>query len=134
MNQNELIFLKDCEELFLKNQDFLPESSNIENPKMQYHVLADGVFWEDEGFNEMDRNLSNVFRIVINYRTDLITNASKPNQLYQRVFELAKRYYPNWVGFKEERRVYNENLAKRIERIRKVSNWKMDKKINEANN
>lgn len=98
---------------------------------MEYHVLADGVFWDDEGLREIEWELSNAFRFVINFRTKLITNSNEPNEFYQQIYKLAQRYFPNWIGFKKERCSHNEELAERIERIRKVSGWKIDKTFKE---
>lgn len=85
MNNKEKELLNDYEELFRANRNALPESSSHKNPKMEYHVAADGVFWNDEGLKEIEWELSNAFRFVINYRTKLIINSNKPNELYQHI-------------------------------------------------
>jgi hypothetical protein len=126
--------LNEYEKLFLANQQVLPESSNTRNPKMEYHALADGFFWTDEGLTEIDWELSHAFRYVIHYRTSLITNSNKSNELCYQVYELAKKHFPNWVGFQKNRCTQNEELAARIERIRKVSKWRIDKSLNELEN
>lgn len=92
---------------------------------MEYNVLADGVAWEDEGLFDCDPDLGNAFRSVIHYRTGLITGNTEG--VDKRYFELAKKYFPDWIGFNEDRCSYNAEHADRIRRIRKVSSWKIDK-------
>jgi len=113
------------EKIFQDFQGTLPETSSIENPKMEYHVLADGVFWSDEGIIKCHYDLSNAFRLVINYRTSLLI--SSKDIRFKEVFELAQKYFPNWIGFKKSRCEYNEEIANRIQRIRRVSKWKINK-------
>lgn len=125
--------IKDYEELFNAHKDKLPKVSTIDSPKMEYHVMADAVFWEDEGIdNEDELNLENPFRSVIHYRTSLLTGQGEPNELSERVYALAKRYFPNWIGFQENRCTFNAELADRIARIRKVSDWRIDKFFEDA--
>lgn len=117
--------IKEYEELFQMHADKLPHSSTKENPKMEYHTLADGVLWEDEGLIDDeydDLDLENPFRFVIHYRTFLITNEGEPAELSKRVYELAKMYFPNWIGFTKSRCEYNATLAHRIARIDKLFN------------
>ncbi len=102
----------------------LPEKQG-ESPKTEYHLFADGVYWSDEGLDSIDSDLEDVFREVINYRTDLLTSDSISN--CKRAYELAKHYFPSWVGFIESRNSFNPEIADRIRRIRKVSNKKIDK-------
>ncbi len=121
---------------FKKYKNGLPTKSDSENPKMDYHVLADAIVWEDEGIEKCNPKLENALRYALNYRTNLITNkdfgAKNENseKIGERSFKLAKKYFPNWVGFNENRCSYNAELSDRFERIRKVSQWKIDKMMN----
>lgn len=126
MNMNNQKFINDCEELFLLNRNTLPDSSNQVEPQIAYDVMADGIYWNDEGLKEIEWKLSNAFRFVINHRTHLITNSSLSTKLNQQIFELAKQYFPNWIGFREDRCSYNQQLSERIGRIRIVSNRRID--------
>lgn len=84
---------------------------------MNYHTLADGVVWEDEGLYECHPDLANAFRLVINYRTGLILNeideTKSSNSLNKRIFETAKKYFPDWIGFQKARCTYNVILSDR---------------------
>lgn len=122
--------------VFKKYGNKLPTKSNLENPKMEYHVLADAVVWEDEGIDLCHHKLENALRFALNYRTNLITTENfepedrNSEKINKQVFELAKKYFPNWIGFNDDRCSYNPELSDRIQRIRKVSEWKIDKFMN----
>ncbi|MEM9022690.1 MAG: hypothetical protein AAGB22_03050, partial [Bacteroidota bacterium] len=100
--------------------------------KLKYHVLADGVYWNDEGLEDLKPGLSNAFRFVLNHRTNLLAGSESSNELSQHVFDLAKRYYPNWIGFREDRCRFDQQLSARIGRIRAVSEWKIEKHFRES--
>tara|TARA_R110001632_G_scaffold221815_1_gene352575 strand:+ start:6659 stop:7093 length:435 start_codon:yes stop_codon:yes gene_type:complete len=125
---------------FRKYKDSLPTKSDSENPKFDYHVLADAIIWEDEGIEKCNPKLENALRYALNYRTNLIANkgfeAKNDNseKIGKRTFKLAKNYFPNWIGFNENRCTYNSELSDRIKRIRKVSEWKIDKVMNYEEN
>ena len=112
---------------FTKYQNSLPTESGIANPKMDYHVLADAVVWEDEGIDKCNPKLENALRYALNYRTNLIVDKNfgdskrNSNNRGGRTYKLAKKYFPNWVGFEKSRCSYNPELSERIKRTRKVS-------------
>lgn len=116
---------------FKRHRNSLPEKSCLSNPKMEYHALANAVLWTDEGLTECHPNLENAFRFVLYYRTNLITGKTNTGNSDKRYFELAKRYFPKWIGFESSRCSYNAERSHRIERIRKVSDWKIDKIMND---
>jgi len=122
--------------VFRKNKNSLPTQSVSEKPKMNYHVLADAVVWNDEGIEKCDPELENALRYALNYRTNLIVDENfvikKKNskRIEKRTFELAKKYFPDWIGFERNRCEYNSELSDRIKRIRKVSQWKIEKLMN----
>lgn len=121
---------------FRKYKDSLPTKSDCENPKFDYHVLADAIVWEDEGIEKCNPKLENALRYALNYRTNLIANKDletkndNSGKIGKRTFKLAKKHFPNWFGFNENRCSYNSELSYRIKRIRKVSEWKIDKMMN----
>jgi hypothetical protein len=45
------------------------------------------------------------------------------------VFEMAKKYFPNWIGFDKSRCSYNSELRDRILRIKKVEKWRFEKEF-----
>lgn len=114
--------------IFRKNKNILPTKSLSNTPKVEYHILADAIIWDDEGINNCEFEFENILRSVVHYRTNLIEfeNFESKNS-DKRVYQLAKKYFPEWVGFKKERCSFNFELSQRIKRLREVSNWKIDK-------
>ena len=113
-------------------QDFsgtLPNKVEKNTSEMKYHLLADGVYWTDEGIEEAHWELSNIFRFVLNYRTTLLTGEGSSK--CRSVYFLARKFFPDWVGFQKERTTYNEEYAERIRRLRKVSQYKIEKLFKE---
>ena len=53
---------------------------------------------------------------------------------YKQVYERVKKDCPGWIGFQEKRCFYDSELADRIRRIRKVSEWKIEKAFQEYYN
>ncbi len=88
-------------------------------PRMEYHVFADAVYWTDEFPVNIQRDLENAFRVVLHHRTSLLTGKQGR---FPKAWDLAVRYFPRWIGFKQERCTFNPELADRIARIRRVSN------------
>lgn len=85
--------------IFRRDGSKLPNTFEVSHPKMEYHALADAIFWEDECLRDCLPDLENVFRKVIHYRTALITGeATKESQNY---FEPTKQYFPCWISFDE---------------------------------
>ena len=122
--------------VFKKHKNSLPSVSKLENSKMDYHVLADAVIWEDEGIEKIPPELENMLRYVLNYRTNLITHQNFEFEqgvskvIGRKEFELAKKYFPDWIGFQGNRCSYSPELLERIQRIRKISEWKIEKLMN----
>lgn len=122
---------------FKAHKNGLPKGSNIIDPKMEYDPLKGAVYWEDEGLLECGPDLASVLGPVVSYRTHLITYPINEienkdfNRFDKQIFSLAKRYFPDWIGFRQNRCSYNSELSDRIKRIRKVSEWKIDKVMNE---
>lgn len=115
----------------------LPQISNMKNPKMHYEILSDSVYWEDEGLEELPFELTSAMKYVIHYRTHLITNPDPKDikgnmKKYKQVYERVKKNCPGWIGFQEKRCSYDSELADRIRRIRKVSEWKIEKAFQEV--
>ncbi len=123
--------------VFKKYKNTLPTQSNVSNPKMDYYFMQDAVIWEDEGLLESHPKPGKVFGYAVNHRRYLIETSpqeattQKPDKFNKQVFEMAKKYFPNWIGFDSARCSYNPELSDRIKRIRKVANWQFDKLMNE---
>lgn len=124
--------------IFIKNKETLPTESKIINPKMEYETISGAFIWEDEGLWELrNHHLQDAFKYVINHRMKLIVGPDsdvgvmRSKNVDKRIFEMAKKYFPNWIGFENSRCSYNSKLADRILRIKKVENWRFQKTLNE---
>ncbi|WP_299107147.1 hypothetical protein [uncultured Tenacibaculum sp.] len=119
------------------HRNSLPKNSSYTDPKMEYAILQDAVFWEDEGLERANPNIRNPFMHVIMHRTNLIVypkneiENTASDRFNKRIFNIAKKLFPDWIGFQEERCTYNPELSHRIKRIRKVSEWKLKKFLEE---
>ncbi|NQY06018.1 MAG: hypothetical protein HRT68_07475 [Flavobacteriaceae bacterium] len=104
---------------------------------MEYEILSGGFYFEDEGLREIrSHDLVSAFKYVICHRTTLISGKSGKgyythSRFNKRIFNIAKRFFPNWIGFEESRCTYNEERADRIARVRKVAEWKMERMFDE---
>lgn len=112
----------------------MPTSSKLTDPKMEYEVMSGAIFWEDEGLLELkNHHLQHAFQHVINHRMKRIVGPQhnvgcmRSLQFDRQIFEMAKRFYPDWIGFDESRCSYNPVLADRILRIKKVAAWRVNK-------
>lgn len=123
--------------LFIVNRNTLPTTSDCIDPKIEHEVMSGGFIWEDEGLWGMHQQLANAFRYVLHYRTQLVlgpTNSigiMRSDSFDKYVFKLAKRYFPDWIGFNESRSTYNPQLADRMMRTLKLVNWRTDKLMND---
>lgn len=123
--------------IFYANRSKLPTTSDNVNPKMEYEVWSGDFIWEDEGLWELPHKLAQAFRPVLHYRTYLVIGPENnfgihDSKMFNKyVFKLAKFYFPNWIGFEKSRCSYSPELSNRMVRIIKVSNWRMEKSMNE---
>lgn len=123
---------------FIRNKESLPTSTNIAHPKMQYEIMSGAFIWEDEGLWECkNQQLMEAFKYVINHRMKLIVGPNNEVEYMhsydfdKQIYDLAKRFFPKWIGFDQSRCSYNKDLAKRIMRIHKVADWRLNRAINE---
>jgi len=119
---------------FLRNKKTLPTESKIVNPKMEYEGLSGAFIWEDEGLWEnRNHHLKDAFKYVIHHRMKLIAGSDndvgvmRSKSFDKKIFEMAKKHFPNWIGFDKSRCSYDSELADRIMRIRKVADWRFQK-------
>jgi len=121
---------------FINNKETLPTKSNITNPKIEYETMSGAFIWEDEGLWELrNHNLQNAFKYVLNHRMQLIVGQNndvgimRSKSFDKSIFEMAKKYFPNWIGFDKSRCIFNSELGDRIHRIKNVENWKFEKRL-----
>ena len=66
-----------------------------------YHLLADALVWADEVPLWGKRSeVEDALRVLWHYRTGLILGEARP---FTELWELAKRLFPDWVGFHSSR-------------------------------
>ncbi len=135
----DFIFKIIIKKRFKAHKNSLPKESNIIDPKMEYDAIKGAVYWEDEGLMESGLDLANALGPVICFRTHLITYPVNEienndfNKFDKQIFTLAKQYFPDWIGFSQRRCSYNPELSDRIKRMRKVSEWQLNKLMTEEN-
>ncbi len=123
---------------FLRNKEPLPTESKTMHPKMTYEIMSGAFIWEDEGLWEIrNHHLANAFKYVIKHRMNLIVGPNNDNEYLRSkrfdkaIYNMAKRHFPNWVGFDISRCSYNPELKDRIRRIKKAEDWKLEKLLND---
>ncbi len=124
--------------IFLRNKNKLPKDSNFINPKMEYELSSDAFIWEDEGLWELKLEMANAFKYVIHERMKLVIGDKNNNLGFirsanfdKRIFNMAKKYFPSWIGFHNSRCSYNPEIAERMLRIKKVAEWRIKKILDE---
>ncbi len=122
---------------FIRNKETLPTKSKTDNPKMKYEIMSGAFIWEDEGLWELkNHHLQDAFKYVVNHRMNLIVNPEnhvgfmRSKNFDKSIFEMAKKYFPNWIGFDKSRCSYNSELENRILRTKRVEEWKHEKTLN----
>ncbi len=122
---------------FIRNKETLPTKAKIINPKMEYETMSGAFIWEDEGLWELrNHHLQDAFKYVLNHRMKLIVGPDydvgvmRSKSFDKSIFEMAKIYFPNWIGFDYSRCSYNSELGDRILRIEKVEKWRFQKEFN----
>lgn len=122
---------------FILHRKSLPTKSSMENPKMKYEVFSGAFIWDDEGLWEAHYQLADAFKSVIHQRMKLIVGSDNNVGVFrsvkfdEQIFNMAKRFFPHWIGFQPDRCSYNPELAHRIMRIKKVEHWRYEKLLNE---
>lgn len=119
---------------FINNKETLPTKSKITNPKIEYEAMSGAFIWEDEGLWELrNHHLKNAFKYVLNHRMQLIVGQDndvgimRSKNFDKSIFEMAKKHFPNWIGFDKSRCIFNAALGDRIHRINNVEKWKYAK-------
>ncbi|CAL2079140.1 hypothetical protein [Tenacibaculum sp. 190524A02b] len=95
---------------------------------MEYETMSGAFIWEDEGLWKVkNHHLADAFKYVIHHRMKLVVGSGndvgvmRSKSFDKQIFRMAKKYFPNWIGFDEYRCTYNPELADRMMRIRKVA-------------
>ena len=106
---------------------------------MEYEIFSGAFIWEDEGLWDCkNHHLLDAFKYVINHRMKLIVGPDndvgymRSYAFDKKIFDMAKRFHPDWIGFDTSRCSYNQELTERIIRIKKVANWRLQKILNDS--
>ena len=86
-------------------------------PKVEYHMLADALYWSDELPKHLPSEASNSLRFLLRYRTSLIEGA--PVKEFEDVWLKANQLFPTWIGFRKERCMPNNKLICHLDVARK---------------
>jgi hypothetical protein len=120
--------------VFMRNKETLPTESKIINPKMKYEVMSGAIYWEDEGlFEHRNHHLQDAFKYVLNHRMNLIAGPDnavgvmRSTTFDKSIFEMAKKHFPNWIGFDNSRCSYNSEFEDKLLRMKKVEKWRFQK-------
>lgn len=68
------------------------------NATFFYDMMADGAWWSDETPKEFEA--VSALRMVVRHRTCVICGIESP---FGEAWDIAKKLFPEWVGFREER-------------------------------
>ena len=77
-------------------------SSPSSCPKVFYEIMSGAVVWSDEMTIKIPVELIWALRSIVAYRTSLMLN--KPREELRSMWELGLSLFPEWVGFRPERR------------------------------
>lgn len=122
--------------IFIRNKESLPTASTMSHPKMKIEGLSWAFTWEDEGLWELrNHRLQDAFKYVIHHRMKLVVGPTndvgvmRSKTFDKQIFNMAKRFFPDWIGFDVSRCSYNLEIADRMMRIRKVAEWRFQKSL-----
>ncbi|MCJ8328862.1 MAG: hypothetical protein HRT89_10530 [Lentisphaeria bacterium] len=97
----------------------------------QYDVMSDSIIWFDEWLLGLPVELTWTLRMVYHHRSAIICGEEE-NSEWKDIYDMGKLYFPKWRGYRKRRNQYCPKKSDRLKRIRKVSDWKIDKIINEV--
>ena len=118
---------------FIRNKETLPTKSDIYKTNIKYEIISGSFIWDDEGLWELkNQQLNEAFKFVLKYRMFLIAGQNYNDFMRSKsfdkcIFKMAKKHFPEWIGFQKSRCSYNYELRDRILRIKKVEDWRLQK-------
>jgi hypothetical protein len=78
------------------------------SPKIAYEIMSGALIWSDETNRDTPVEVIGALRFIFAYRTSLMLN--KPREELKPMWELGLSLFPNWVGFRPERRQATPDL------------------------
>jgi hypothetical protein len=70
--------------------------------RASYEIMSGALVWSDETNRRTPIEVVWALRLIVAYRTSLMLN--KPQEELKPVWDLGLSLFPNWVGFRPERR------------------------------
>ena len=96
--------------------------------------MSGSFIWEDDGlWGCKSYHLAQAFKFALVHRTQLLVGPEieagplLTKSFDSQVYKMAKRYFPDWIGFQPSRCTYDPKYADRLQRIWKVADWQMKK-------
>jgi hypothetical protein len=86
---------------------------------LHYDLMSDALIWSDEKPKGRPAKEVWALRPVLRYRTGLILGLTLTE--FQKEWETAKKLFPEWIGFREERSSRSVELEREYHRLRKES-------------
>jgi hypothetical protein len=77
-------------------------SSPAPSPSVFYDIMSGALIWSDETTSTTPIQVIWALRYVVAYRTSLMLN--KPREELKAAWDQAVSLFPNWVGFRLDRR------------------------------
>lgn len=72
------------------------------SPKVFYDCMSGALIWSDETNSETPIKLIWALRFIFAYRTSLMLN--EPRGEFESMWNLGVSLFPNWIGFRPDRR------------------------------
>jgi hypothetical protein len=72
------------------------------SPKVFYEIMSGALIWSDETDSKTPVQVIWALRSIFAYRTSLML--SKPREELRVIWEHGLALFPNWIGFRPERR------------------------------
>lgn len=122
--------LNHYEKVFKKYGHILNRKRIPWNIAWKYEIMSDAIIFLDEWTLSLPTELNNCLRAIFHHRAAIICGEEEQSE-YKEAYELGKVYFPKWRGYRKKRNQFCPVKSERLKRIRKVSNWKMEKMFKE---
>ncbi|MDB5344635.1 MAG: hypothetical protein JWP89_3012 [Schlesneria sp.] len=90
------------------------------NPTISYDILADALIWADETIESTPMDVIGALRQLRHYRTHLMLHNIEPDN---DVWRHCHGLFPDWNGFREERRKQTSELLAEYRRGDISARW-----------
>lgn len=102
----------DYSDLMTALRDHADHLNSISKPKLFkrvfYELMSGALVWTDETNGKTPWEVTNALRAIVAYRTSLMLD--EPRTEFAAMWEESMKLFPNWVGFRPERRAATQRL------------------------